>query len=349
MRKIKVAIIDDSAFMRKVIRDSLLDRGFEVVAIGRNGKDAVSIASKKIADVMTLDVQMPVMDGIEALKEIMNKFPMPVVMVSSLTKKDAKITLDALAMGAFDFVTKPGGAISLNFDEIADELAEKLIVAASSFKNSLKTKTSMTKIESEIVKESRKSGEKKNYDMVIIGSSTGGPKALDMVIPKIPADFPLPILLVQHMPPKFTSALAKRLDSSSNLRVIEVTENMEVKSGMVYVAMGDKHMGVLKNASYNVKPFDGPKINSVRPAVDYTLESAAKVGASVLCVILTGMGKDGTEGLKKFDERKLTVIAESQRTATVYGMPKSVVNAGLADYVLDVNEIADKIVELVRS
>jgi two-component system chemotaxis response regulator CheB len=345
VKKIKVAIVDDSAFMRKVIRDSLQERGFEIVAIGRNGKDAIAIASKRVADVMTLDVQMPVIDGMEALKEIMKKFPMPVIMVSSLTKKDAKITLEALALGAFDFVTKPGGAISLNFNEIADELAEKVILASSSFKNSPQP---LVKEETYPKKEKISFGEKKSYDMVIIGSSTGGPKALDAIIPNIPSNFPLPILLIQHMPPKFTTALAKRLDESSHLRVVEVTEKMEIKAGTVYVATGEKHMDVLKGTSYSVAPVDGPKLNSVRPAVDYTLNAAANKGATVLCVILTGMGKDGTDGLKKFEKDKVTVIAESERTATVYGMPKSVVNAGLADYVLDVNEISSKMMSLVR-
>ncbi len=342
MKKIKVAVVDDSAFMRKVIKDSLTERGFDIVAIGRNGKDAVEIAQKGIADVMTLDVQMPLMDGMEALKRIMNSHPMPIVMVSSLTKKDAKVTIEALGMGAFDFVAKPGGAISLDFQEVADELAEKLILAASSFKaQNLKT----PQVEKVTVKRSPRAT--KRFDLVIVGSSTGGPKALDVVIPVLPADFPLPILLVQHMPPKFTAALAKRLDEESKVRVVEVTSKMPVKPGTVYVATGDRHMKVTKNGAYNVEPVDGPKINSVKPAVDYTLESAAKSGATALCVILTGMGKDGTEGLKKFDRDKITVIAESQRTATVYGMPKSVVNAGLADYVLDINEIGKKISELV--
>ncbi len=348
MKKIKVAIVDDSAFMRKVIRDSLQERGFEVVAIGRNGEDAIKIASKRVADVMTLDVQMPVVGGMEALKEIMKEFPMPIIMVSSLTKKDAKITLDALAMGAFDFVTKPGGAISLDFNKVADELSEKIILAASSFKVSKFSTTKIEKTESFIKSERKTFVKAKNYDFVVIGSSTGGPKALDVVIPKLPGNFPLPILLIQHMPPKFTSALAKRLDDTSNLSVVEVTEKMEIKPSTVYVATGNKHMNVLKNGSYFVSPIDGPKLNSVKPAVDYTLNAAAQSGATILCVILTGMGKDGTEGLKKFEKERRTVIAESERTATVYGMPKSVVNAGLADYVLDVNEISSKLVELVR-
>ena len=338
MKKIKVAIVDDSAFMRKVIRDSLRDRGFEIVSIGRNGKDAVEIASKGIADVMTLDVQMPLMNGLEALKKIMSTSPVPVIMLSSLTKKDAQITLEALSNGAFDFVTKPGGAISLDFNTVADELAEKVLLA-SSYKPAPKSKPPM--MIKHVVR-------RKRYDFVVIGSSTGGPRALDVVIKNIPSDFPLPVLIIQHMPPKFTTALAMRLNDESKLRVVEVTKEMMLSAKTVYVAMGDKHMEIFrKNESFAVRPIDGPKMNSVKPAVDYSLISAAKNGANVLCTILTGMGKDGTEGVKRFEKNKITVIAESQRTAIVYGMPKSIVNAGLSDYVLDLNEISGKIVELI--
>ncbi len=340
MKKIKVAIVDDSAFMRKVIRDSLEERGFDVVAIGRNGKDAVSIASKELADVMTLDVQMPIMDGLEALKKIMKIAPMPVIMVSSLTEKDAKITLEALSLGAFDFVAKPGGAISVNFNVVTDELAEKIILATS-HKSILKKPSKPIPIISSVKRETR-------YDLVIVGSSTGGPKALDSIIPRLPAQFPLPVIIVQHMPPKFTTTLAKRLNEESNIKVTEVTERTEAHPKNAYVAMGDKHLEVEKeNGSIILRPVGGPKMNSVKPAVDYTLISAAKSDLSVLSVILTGMGKDGTKGLKAFNRKKVTIIAESQNTAIVYGMPKSVVKEGLADYVLDLYDIPAKIAELV--
>ncbi len=338
MKRIKVAIVDDSAFMRKVIRDSLTDRGFEIVGTGRNGKDAVEIASKGIADVMTLDVQMPLMNGLEALKKIMSIAPMPVIMLSSLTKKDAQITVEALSFGAFDFVTKPGGAISLDFNTVADELAEK-IVLATSYKPASKPNPSQT---------IKHVNHRKKYDFILIGSSTGGPRALDVVIQSIPSNFPLPVLIVQHMPPKFTTALAIRLNDESKLKVVEVTKEMELSPKTIYVAMGDKHMEVFrKNGAFAVRSANGPKMNSVKPAVDYTLISAAESDASVLCAILTGMGKDGTEGVKRFEKSKITVIAESQKTAIVYGMPKSIANAGLADYVLDLNEISGKIVELI--
>ncbi len=338
MKKIKVAIVDDSAFMRKVIRDSLTDRGFEVVNIGRNGKDAVEIASNGTVNVMTLDVQMPLMDGLEALKKIMSTAPMPVIMLSSLTKKDARITVEALSLGAFDFVTKPGGAISLDFNVVADELAEKIVLAASYKPASKPNPPQMIKYVSH----------RKKYDFIVIGSSTGGPRALDVVIQGIPSNFPLPVLIVQHMPPKFTTALAMRLNDESKLKVVEVTKEMELFPKMIYVATGDKHMEVFrKNGILAVRPMNGPKMNSVKPAVDYTLISAAESNASVLCAILTGMGKDGTEGVKRFKKNNITVVAESQKTAIVYGMPKSIVNAGLADYVLDLNEISGKIVELI--
>ncbi len=340
IKKIKVAIVDDSAFMRKIIRDSLEERGFDVVAIGRNGKDAVSIASKEIADVITLDVQMPVMDGLEALKTIMSTAPLPIIMVSSLTKKDAKITLEALSLGAFDFVAKPGGAISLDFSNVADELAEKIILATS-YKPTLK-KISKPPVSISYVE--RETG----YDLVIIGASTGGPRALDNVIPRLPSQFPLPIIIVQHMPPKFTATLAKRLDEVSKIKVTEVTERTAARPKNVYVAMGDKHLEVAKNnGEIILAPVDGPKMNSVKPAVDYTLMSAAKLNLNVLSVILTGMGKDGTKGLKAFKRKRVTTIAESKNTAVVYGMPKSVVNEGLADYVLDLGDIPSKLVELV--
>lgn len=338
MKKIKVAIVDDSAFMRKIIRDSLTDRGFEVVGTGRNGKDAVEIASRRIADVMTLDVQMPLMNGLEALKKIMSTFPMPVIMLSSLTKKDAQITVEALSLGAFDFVTKPGGAISLDFRVVADELAEKIVLAAS-YKPASKLNPPQTP---------KYVNHRKKYDFIVIGSSTGGPRALDVVIQSIPSNFPLPVLIVQHMPPKFTTALAMRLNDESKLKVVEVTKEMEISPKMIYVAMGDKHMEVFrKNGVLAVRPVDGLKMNSVKPAVDYTLISAAESDANVLCAILTGMGKDGTEGVKRFEKNKITVIAESQKTAIVYGMPKSIVNAGLANYILDLNEISGKIIELI--
>lgn len=337
MEKIKVAIVDDSAFMRKIIRDSLQMRGFEIVAIGRNGKDAIEIASKGIADVMTLDIQMPILDGLSALKIIMENHPMPVVMLSSLTVKDAEVTIEALKDGAFDFVTKPGGSITFDLDEIMDELTEKLILA------------SKIKISPKIVqpKISKPLSPKGAYDMLFIGSSTGGPRALDYLIPSLPRNFPIPIVIVQHMPAHFTKILADRLSEESKIEVHEVTTQTKALPSNGYIARGDFHLEVIVNDGIVLRPSDGPKINGVKPAIDFTLSTIAKTNLKVLCVILTGMGKDGTEGLKLMKRENITTIAESEKTAIVYGMPRSVVNAGLADYVLDLDRIADKIIELI--
>ncbi len=338
MEKIKVAIVDDSAFMRKIIRDALELRGFEIVTIGRNGTDAVQIAAKKIADVMTLDIQMPIMDGLEALKKIMENSPMPVIMVSSLTVKDAETTMKALSLGAFDFVAKPGGAITFDFGQIADDLAEKIILASKyRVQRKISPPTPLWKITP-----------KGTYDILFIGSSTGGPKALDFLMPNFPSDFPLPIIIVQHMPAKFTTTLAKRLLEESQIKITEVTEKMMAIPSTGYVAMGDFHMEIFQNNDgIYLKPVDGIKINGVKPSIDYTFSSISKTNLKVLCVILTGMGKDGTEGLKSMKRENITVITESEKTAVVYGMPKSIVNAGLADYVLDLNEIPSKIMELI--
>ena len=339
-KKIRVAIVDDSAFMRKVIKDLLEEKGFTVVATGRNGKDAISIAAKRIADVMTLDVQMPLMNGLEALKRIMTIAPLPIIMVSSLTKQDAQITLEALSLGAFDFVTKPGGPISLDFNVVANQLAEKIVLAASYNLASLK--------KPQLLSTTPHTKREMKYDLVIIGASTGGPRALDHVIPYLPAQFPLPVVIVQHMPSKFTATLAKRLNEESKIKVSEVTEKTKARPSNSYVATGGKHLETFKeDGAIVLNPVDGPKINSVKPAVDYTLMSAAKNDLSVLSVILTGMGKDGTQGLKEFKREKVTTIVESQNTAVVYGMPKSVIKEGLADYVLNLEDIPSKMIELI--
>jgi two-component system chemotaxis response regulator CheB len=337
MEKIKVAVVDDSSFMRKVIHDALESKGFEVISTGRNGADAVEIASKKIADVMTLDVQMPVMDGLEALKKIMEISPMPVIMVSSLTAKDTEITIKALAAGAFDFVTKPGGSITFDFGQIIEELSDKIMLAS---KYKVTKKIDVLGIQKHLTP-------KGTYDLLVIGASTGGPKALDILVPQFPADFPLPVIIVQHMPAKFTTTLAKRLSEESKMKIIEVVEKVRALPFKGYVAAGDFHLELSYENGIYLRPVDGQRINGVKPAIDYTLSSISKTELRTLFVILTGMGKDGTEGLKMIKRDKLTVIAESEKTAIVYGMPKSVVNAGLADYIVDLNDIPQKIMDLI--
>jgi len=343
MEKIKVMIADDSAFMRMVLKDIIDSQpDMKVVAIAKDGLEAVELAVKHEPDVITLDVEMPKLNGIEALKLIMKKKPTRVIMVSSLTEEGADITLTALQLGAVDFLTKPNGSISMTFREVGDILIEKIRNAVKVDLNKLLLKRRPIR-----VRLKRPSVTEK---VVVIGSSTGGPRSLDMIIPNLPGNFPYPIVIVQHMPPGFTRSLAMRLDKTSELTVKEAEEGDILRKGTVYVAPGDYHLGA-KYENGCVKLFldnKTGKINNVRPSVDYTLDKIAEIYKNrTIAVILTGMGRDGTKGDFKVKFYKGIVIAESEETCVVFGMPKSVIDEGYADYVLPAHKIPEKLVELV--
>ncbi|MFN6991927.1 MAG: chemotaxis response regulator protein-glutamate methylesterase [Fervidobacterium sp.] len=342
-KKIKVMIVDDSPFMRMILKDVIDQQpDIQVVAVAKDGMEAVELALKYKPDVITMDVEMPKLNGIEALKEIMKRSPTRVIMVSSLTEEGAEITILALELGAVDFITKPSGSVSMDFRKMGPELVQKIRDAMKVDLNRifLNRKPSSTLRIKSIV----------SSKIVVIGSSTGGPRSLDLVIPPLPKDFPAPILLVQHMPPGFTKSLAQRLDRISNLSVKEAEEGDELKSGWVYVAPGDFHMGIKHQDRKSIIYLDKKteKINNVRPAVDYTLDKVAEIyKEKTVAVILTGMGKDGTKGAFKVKFFKGTVIAESAETCVVYGMPKSVVDEGYADFVLPADKIPEKLVEIL--
>ncbi len=342
--KIKVMIADDSAFMRMILKDIVDSQpDMKVIAIAKDGLEAVELAVKHKPDVITLDVEMPRLNGIEALKLIMKKVPTRVIMVSSLTEEGADITLTALEIGAVDFLTKPAGSISMTFRQVANQLVEKI---RNAMKVDPKTLT-LRRYRPAVV--TAKKPLVSTGKIVVIGSSTGGPRSLDMVIPSLPETFPAPVVIVQHMPPGFTKSLAMRLDKVSRLRVKEAEEGDILKPGWVYIAPGDFHLGA-KLSGKNVTLFldKSPKINNVRPAVDFTLDKIAEIYKDkTIAVILTGMGKDGTKGAFKVKFYKGVVIAESKETCVVFGMPKSVIEEGYADYVLPAYEIPKKLVELV--
>ena len=343
MEKIKVMIADDSAFMRMVLKDIIDSQpDMKVVAIAKDGLEAVELAVKHEPDVITLDVEMPKLNGIEALKLIMKKKPTRIIMVSSLTEEGADITLTALQLGAVDFLTKPSGSISMTFREVGDILIEKIRNAVKVDLNKLLLKRRPIR-----VRLKRPSVTEK---VVVIGSSTGGPRSLDMIIPNLPGNFPYPIVIVQHMPPGFTRSLAMRLDKTSELTVKEAEEGDILRKGTVYVAPGDYHLGA-RYENGSVKLFldnKTGKINNVRPSVDYTLDKIAEIYKNrTIAVILTGMGRDGTKGAFKVKFYKGIVIAESEETCVVFGMPKSVIDEGYADYVLPAHKIPEKLVELV--
>lgn len=340
---IKVLVVDDSTLMRRMITDILNSHPkIKVIGSAMNGKMALTQLERLDPDVITLDVEMPFMNGLETLREIKRLKPTPTVMLSSLTAAGAEVTIQALELGAVDFIQKPD-SISSSLKQVEEEIINKILTAAS-MKNAIRKK-SATKVavEAPTIKTTTKVSRVKT---IVIGSSTGGPQALKQVIPYLPADLPAQILVVQHMPPKFTDMLAQRLDKLSPLTIKEAAENDQLQAQQVLLAPGDYHMTVNK---YNkIELNQEPSVWGVRPAVDITLASAAKLyKEDLICVILTGMGHDGRDGagiVKKFGGY---CIAEDESTALIYGMPRCVIESGYADEVVPLHKIAKAIVSAV--
>lgn len=342
----RVLVVDDSALVRMAVTDILSKAGIEVVDTAKNGKEAVEKTIKLKPDVITLDIKMPVMDGLTALKLIMEKQPTPVVMLSSYTTEGAKETLEALKLGAVDFIPKPSGAI-VDLSPIEHELVEKVRMAATTSLNILRLQN-LKRIKGEVV---RGNWKVKTKDVcVLIGSSTGGPSALEMIIPRLPADIPAPVFVVQHMPLGFTKQLAERLNSISEIEVKEAENNEKVKDGIVYIAPGGYHMKVRRAINVvRIKIVDGEPVNAVKPSVDVTADSIIQAyGGNVVGAILTGMGEDGAYGMKMIKDRGGLTIACSEDTCVVFGMPKAAIEIGGIVEVKPVFEIAEKIVRFLE-
>lgn len=333
---IKVLIVDDSAFMRKIISDMMKDfRDIEVVGTARNGSDALELIPKLSPDIITLDVEMPGLNGIETLKEIKKKSSIPVIMLSSNSKPE--ITIEALELGAIDFIEKPVN-ISSNFAEIKSDIEQKI-------KSYLSEKLIDTKVfqKSASVKPNQVH---KKIEALVIGASTGGPKALVQLISRLPKETHVPIFIVQHMPKGFTASLAERMDRESKVRVVEAENGMSISSGTVYLAPGDFHMMIARD---QILLQSTDKIHGVRPAVDYLFFSAAeKYKDKLLAVILTGMGKDGSEGMARIRDAGGYNIAQDKESSIVFGMPGSVISRGLVDEVLSLEDISKTINRMVR-
>lgn len=382
MEKIKVLVVDDSAFMRKVIADMLVsDPQIEVIGTARNGLDALEKIKQKKPDLITLDLEMPKMNGLEFLEKLMVENPLPVIMISSLTHAGTDATIKALSLGAVDFIPKPSGSISLDIEKIKNDLLNKVKVGAKinlsrvnpnlavKFKPSpplpSPVKSDSIKVGGEVqtiepinkVKIEAKPPQIKPISsfprtniqrIVAIGTSTGGPRALQEVIPKLPADLPAAVLIIQHMPKGFTHSLAERLNQQSKIRVKEGQFGDRLENGLAILAPGGYHMTLEKGGVIGLNQ-DAP-VWGVRPAVDLLLESIAKnYSGQVLSVILTGMGHDGAEGVAMLKELGGKAIAEDKSTCVVYGMPKSVVDKGLADKILPLHQIAEGITQLLQA
>lgn len=349
MPRIKVLVVDDSAFMRKIITDILATSSeIEVIGKAKNGQEAIEKVTRLRPDVVTMDMEMPVLDGLQALGYIMSECPTRVIMLTAAESKLGDLTMTAFQYGAVDFIQKPSGSISLDMEKIGEDLIKKVLAAVHVDIHKL-VFIEDKPIKKEKIVPIQKIRTKK---IVIIGTSTGGPRALQQVIPLLPADLRVPVLVVQHMPAGFTKSLAERLNSQSLLRVREAVEGDIIQTGTVLVAPGDFHM-IIKQQKINgelrevIGLTKGERVQGVRPSIDVLLESVAQIyGQNSIGVILTGMGSDGSNGIKKLKLAGGKVIAEEESTCVVYGMPRSVIEQKLADYILPIHKIAEGIVQL---
>lgn len=349
-KEIRVLVVDDSALMRQFISDILnSDPRLEVCGTARDGQDALKQIQILNPDIVTMDVEMPNMDGLKALEQIMKTKPLPVLMLSSVTQAGAEATLKALALGCVDFIGKPSGSISLNIKEIGQEIIDKVVAASTAKVRSIFAPRAV--VPASDFRRMRAPVSTGRRDIVAIASSTGGPMALSELIPKLPKNFPVPIVITQHMPKEFTGSFAKRLNESSQVEVVEAFDGLTLKAGRVVIAPGGKHLIFKRRAGNSVCALDDrPPVLSVKPAANIMFQSVAEnYGGNVLCVILTGMGRDGTDGGLILHKKGAYVLAESQKTCVVYGMPKAAVEAGIVDEVLPLNEIPDAMIRLVKN
>ncbi len=354
MYKIKVLVVDDSAFMRKVLSDIITSHpDINVIDTAKNGEEAIAKIQKHNPDVVTLDVEMPIMDGLSALQRIMDSHPVPVLMLSSLTQQGADATIKALQYGAVDFIAKPSNIFKINVDDMKKQLQDKIIVASKvNCRKKILHKAQVHKKARKIESNTKKSTSRqaKLRKIVAIGTSTGGPRALQNILPNLPKDIEAAFVVVQHMPPGFTKSLANRLDSISEINVKEAQHNDILLPGHGYIAPGSHHMEVVKeDDKFKIKLNQNPQVCGHRPSVDVLMDSLASLRSSdVVGVILTGMGSDGAKGLKNLKKNKTHIIAQDEESCVVFGMPKSTIKLGVVDKVLPIDDISDEIIKAVE-
>ena len=350
----RILIVDDSAVMRSLLRAVVCaDAGLEVAGTAADGESALSAIETQHPDLVLLDVEMPVMDGLDTLRKMSARgHRIPVIMCSSLTQRGAKVTIEALACGASDYVAKPAGQSSREeaMRTLSLDLLPK-IHALTGLPQAASCGTARTFLPAAMALLPKATPISSIPTVLVIGVSTGGPAALDILLPNLPANFPLPVMIVQHMPELFTKLLAERLNSRCPLRVREAVEGDPVLAGSIYIARGNWHMEVQAGAQIGFPATlhlsQGALENHCRPAVDALFRSAAAVyGSGVLAVVLTGMGTDGMIGARLIREHGGSVLAQDQASSTVWGMPGAVTTAGLAHKVIPLNFMASEILRL---
>jgi two-component system chemotaxis response regulator CheB len=357
--KIRVLVVDDSVVIRRLVTQALEhDPELEMVGTASNGAIGLQRIPQFNPDVITLDIEMPDMDGLEMLRHVRCNFPqMRVIMFSTLTERGAAKTLEALTLGADDYVAKVSNEGSL--DVSMARLREEMIPKIKQFfrrapQGQVPSRPDRDSVPAALLaRRSMAVGQslKLRPKVVVIGVSTGGPTALGAILPKLPADYPLPVLVVQHMPPLFTRFLAERLNSTCQLSVAEATHGRLVEPGEILLAPGDFHMKLALNEELvHVFLDQSPRLNSCRPAVDALFASAAQVyGGAALAVILTGMGQDGLRGAQILKAQGASILVQDEASSVVWGMPGAVANAGLADRVLPLDEVVPQILRFTAS
>jgi two-component system chemotaxis response regulator CheB len=357
MGKIKVLIVDDSALVRQLLTEILNSApGIEVVGVAHDPYMAREKIKQLNPDVITLDVEMPKMDGITFLSNLMRLRPMPVVMVSSLTEQGADVTLHALELGAVDFVSKPKTDLAHTISEYAEEIVEKVKTAANAKVRAIEhhpvePKPVAAKQSADaILSKGHASRHFKTTDKIIaIGASTGGTEAIKEVLMQLPPDTP-GIVITQHIPEAFSKPFANRMDGVSAMTVFEAQDGQQIVAGHVYIAPGNRHLLVARDgARYICRLNDGPPVNRHKPSVDVLFRSVAQnVGPNAVSVILTGMGDDGAKGMLEMKEEGAPTIAQDESSSVVWGMPGEAVRLGCVDTVLPLRKIAGQILKLVR-
>lgn len=357
-KQVKVLVVDDSAFMRKAITMMLeSDPGIKVIGSARDGAEGVEKVQLLKPDLVTMDIEMPRMDGLTALKEIMAKQPTPVMMISSITTDGARATLDALELGAVDFIPKQMSYVSLDIVNIKDELLRKIkdIARRKTILMSQFRRQKFLEASGKDPAASKRSGNKRvgrrirkrtpPVGLISIGVSTGGPPALGKVIPMLPGNLPVGIVIAQHMPATFTKSLAERLDSLSQLSVREAVDGEPLLPGNVLIAPGGQHLTIKKTGSrINVKVSKHPANTLYHPCIDVLFHSVAEsMGQAGLGLVLTGMGSNGLQGMAAMKAKGAVCIAQDADTCVVYGMPKAVAEAGLTDHVAPIDQIANEV------
>ena len=349
---VKVLIVDDSAFMRNALANMLSsDAEIKVIGTARDGVEAVEKVAQLKPDVVTMDVEMPRMDGIEALRLIMDKTPVPVLMVSSLTTEGAHVTLDALDHGAVDFIPKNLSELSINIVKIKAMLIDKVkqIARSGKARKPFRAASSARTVPPVRIAPALSTGARR-ISLVAIGTSTGGPRAIQEIIPHLPKDFPVPIVIAQHMPANFTGPFADRLNQLSQITVKEAQDGESLKAGVALIAPGRGHMRLTRprglDTVVSIEEHHDEFI--YRPSVDFLMASVAELfPGRALGVILTGMGNDGAKGLEMLKKSGGRIFAQNEDTCVVYGMPRAVVDAGIADKVLGIEEMAGEIINAV--